>query len=112
MTFWDQPDAGAPADQGTGTRERPGGWLVLLVVLLLVRLVGGAYAATAAVNGDKVPRGTTISGVDVGGLSRADARAALQQAFQERGDRPVSVSVASSGGAARTGEVSPDRVGF
>lgn len=108
MTFWDESDSGVPS---SGRRERPGGWLVIGVVLVLLLLVGGAYAATAAANGDKVPRGTTISGVDVGGLSRADARKALETAFHERADHPVTLTVGSDG-SGRSVRVTPAKIGF
>lgn len=118
MTFWDAPtdppppnQPPAPGDGGKTKRERPGGWIVILVVLVLVLLVGGGYAAAYGMAGDKVPRGTTISGVDVGGLTRDAAIEELEQAFGDRADRPITVSVESAAGE-KTDEVTPSEIGL
>jgi vancomycin resistance protein YoaR len=91
-----------------GKRERPGGKVVALVIVLLVALVAGGYVVAHQVAGDKVPRGTTVSGVDIGGMSRADAIAELQDAFAARGAEPIKVEV--EGG--RSADVRPDDVGL
>lgn len=103
MTTWESNDT---------RRERPGGWIVLLVVVVLALLVGGGYAAAYAVAGDKVPRGTSISGVDVGGLSRAAAIDKLRDAFGRRADAPIEVSVKASGAQPRTATVTPSDIGL
>ena len=74
-------------------RERAGGRLVLMVVLGLGLLLGGAYAAAYYNAGDKVPRGTTVSGVEVGGLTPADAATTLEQGLADRVAEPIAVSV-------------------
>lgn len=73
--------------------ERAGGRAVILVVLALALLVAGGWAAAYAVAGDKVPRGTTVAGVDVGGRTQAEAVRALQAGLAERLDQPIAVSV-------------------
>ncbi|TWH03215.1 vancomycin resistance protein YoaR [Nocardioides sp. J9] len=88
MGMWD--DVAKDAD---AKRERPGGRAVVVVVVVLLLLVGGGYAAAHAVAGDKVPPGTTISGVDVGGLTRAAAREKLEEAFGPRADDPIAITV-------------------
>ncbi|WP_296604688.1 VanW family protein [Nocardioides sp.] len=74
-------------------REKEGGKVVLLTLAGLVLLVAGAYAALALTAGDKVPRGTTIAGVEVGGKSPEDAEAALRAGLADRVDRPIAVTV-------------------
>jgi vancomycin resistance protein YoaR len=91
-----------------GKRERLGAFVVVLVIVLLVGLVAGGYAIAHQVAGDKVPRGTTVSGVDIGGMSRADAIAELQEAFAARGAQPIRVEV--EGG--RSDDVRPDDIGL
>jgi vancomycin resistance protein YoaR len=74
-------------------RETAGGRAVLLVLLVLVLLLGGGYAAAAVAAGENVPRGTTISGVDVGGRTPAEAAEALESGLADRIDEPIPVSV-------------------
>ncbi|MFC5728839.1 MULTISPECIES: VanW family protein [Nocardioides] len=100
------------ADGADAKRERPGGRVVIAVVAALVLLVSGGYAAAYAVAGDKVPRGTSISGVDVGGLTRAKAMSTLEAAFEDRADAPIEVSVEASGSTPRTATVRPEEIGL
>jgi vancomycin resistance protein YoaR len=88
-------------------RERPGGWVVWGVVAALVVIIVGGYAAGHFYAGDKVPRGTTISGVDVGGLTRAEARDELESVFAGRESDPIEVSVED-----RSEQVRPDAIGL
>lgn len=73
--------------------ERAGGRAVVLVVLGLALLVAGGWAAAYAVAGDKVPRGTTVAGVDIGGRAEADASRALTAGLADRVDEPIEVTV-------------------
>ncbi|HWJ11681.1 MAG TPA: VanW family protein [Nocardioides sp.] len=80
--------------QDAGTkRERPGGRIVVVVVVVLLLLVGGGYAAAHAVASDKVPPGTKVSGVDIGGLTRDRAIEKLEEAFGPRADDPIAITV-------------------
>jgi vancomycin resistance protein YoaR len=88
-------------------RETAGGRVVVVMLLALVLLVGGGYAAAAYAAGDQVPRGTTIAGVHVGGMSPAEARTALEDGLADRADEPITVSVDG-----RTRAVSPDEAGL
>ncbi|WP_408898411.1 VanW family protein [Nocardioides sp. R1-1] len=106
MTFWES--------ETSGKTERPGGKVVVVVIVLLVLLAGGGYVAAHAVAGDKVPTGTTISGVEVGGLTRAAAIEKLEQTFGARADAPITVSVAKQGQAGRANDakVEPGDIGL
>jgi vancomycin resistance protein YoaR len=76
-----------------GRRETAGGKAVVVVLVALVLVFGGGYAVAAVAAGDNVPRGTTIAGVDVGGLSPADAAEALEEGLADRLDEPIPVTV-------------------
>lgn len=54
-------------------------------------LIGGLYAAGYAFTSDRVPREVSVSGVDIGGLSPADAQAKLRKDLLPRADRPMLV---------------------
>lgn len=58
--------------RGSG-RERAGGLVVVALVVVLALLFGGGYAAAYYYADDKLPSGTTVGGVDVGGLGTPDA---------------------------------------
>jgi vancomycin resistance protein YoaR len=99
VTLWE-------SNADTTKSERPGGRVVVAVVVLLLLLAGGGYAAAYGVAGDKAPLGTTISGVDVGGLSRSAAIAKLQRTFGPRADEPIEVTVEHQLAGAETAEAS------
>jgi vancomycin resistance protein YoaR len=110
VTFWDSDTRGDSAAKA----ERPGGRIVVVVIVLLVLLAGGGYVAAHAVAGDKVPTGTAISGVEVGGLTRDAAIEKLEQAFGPRADTPITVSVGHQGqtGKANDAKVEPGDIGL
>lgn len=113
MTFWDQDGAGSGGTDGRTARERPGGRLVIIILVALALLVAAGYAGAYALAGDKVPRGTSISGVDVGGLSRAAAQTKLEDAFRARAEQPIEVSVVREGSdAARSMTLQSDQIGI
>src|SRR5690349_1426993 len=91
-----------------GKRERAGGWTVLLVLVLLVLLAGGGYAVAHQVAGDKVPLGTSVSGVDIGGLTRAEAITELRTELGARAAEPIHLEVAGG----RSADVRPDDIGL
>src|SRR5689334_12010778 len=74
-------------------RESEGGKVVLVMLLVLVILTGGAYAAAYSFAGDKLPRGAEIAGVHVGGLSPVVAEQALRDGLADRVDAPIAVTV-------------------
>ncbi|MGV1048484.1 MAG: L,D-transpeptidase family protein [Solirubrobacterales bacterium] len=55
---------------------------IAAVVVLIVALVGGAYAYDSSQK-DKIADGVTVAGVDVGGLDRSEAEAAVRRHLLE-----------------------------
>ncbi|MBY4127296.1 VanW family protein [Rhodococcus fascians] len=51
------------------------------------------YAADWITSSDRVPRGVTVAGIDVGGKSHSDAEAALRSELEPRAEQPVQVDV-------------------
>lgn len=111
MGMWE--DVAQDADT---KRERPGGKVVVVVVVVLLLLVGGGYAAAHAVAADKVPPGTKVSGVDVGGLTRAAALDKLEETFGPRGDAPIAITVEhrlpGGGEGAEAASIEPADIGL
>jgi vancomycin resistance protein YoaR len=62
-------------------------------VVGLVLLLAGGYTAAYLAAGDKVPRGTTVAGVDIGGRTQDDAAAALEAGLADRVDAALTVEV-------------------
>lgn len=87
--------------------DKAGAKVIFLMLAGLALLCLAGYFAAYAAAGDKTPRGTTISGVEVGGRSAEDAEAALVAGLADRVDRPVAVTVEGA-----TGEVDPDAAGL
>ena len=77
-TLWREPEQ----------REREGGRAVLFVLLGLFALLAGGYAAAYFSASDKVPRGTTVASVDVGGRTPDSAAAELER----MGDYAVNIA--------------------
>ncbi|MEJ7794972.1 MAG: VanW family protein [Nocardioides sp.] len=75
------------------TREKEGGRIVLLMLVGLAVLAGGAYAAAYLAAGDRVPRGTTVAGVAIGGLTPDDAVTELEIGLVNRENAALRVSV-------------------
>ena len=96
-----------PARAGKPKKEREGGRLVLFVVVLLGLLIAGAYVGAYAFAGDKVPRGTSVAGVEIGGRTSADAERVLEAGLADRVAAPVLVAVGSD-----SEELSPDDLGL
>ncbi len=65
----------------------------LLVVAGTVAVLGLAYGADLLFSAGSVPRGTTVAGVSVGGLSLADAEKTLRTQIEPRTTEPVAVTV-------------------
>lgn len=70
-------------------RRRVRGLTAGAIALVVVGLLAGAFGLVAFLERDTIPYGTTIGGVDVGGMDEAQARAALEKAAAARLARPV-----------------------
>ncbi|WP_191907873.1 peptidoglycan binding domain-containing protein [Nocardioides cynanchi] len=88
-------------------RESEGGRVVLLLILGLAMLAGGLYVVAYLGASDKVPVGTRIGGVDVGGHSPGTAVDVLREGLHGRARTPFTVTI---GG--RTQQVRPREAGL
>ncbi|MFC9924839.1 VanW family protein, partial [Rhodococcus sp. NPDC127527] len=80
------PDPGQPGSSGRSRRFKVG------VGVASVLAVGAVvYTVDYAMSSDRVPRGVTVAGVEVGGQTRADADAELRAQIGPRAQRPVQV---------------------
>lgn len=86
-------DPSRPRPSVDTTPEKAGGRVVGWLLLLLLVVFGGAYVAAHYAAGDKVPRGTTVSGVKIGGHPQARAARALQAGLADRVSRPIETTV-------------------
>ena len=66
--------------------------VVIGLLVGLVLLFGGLYVAGYVFTSDKVPRGTTVAGVSIGGMTPAAARTTLEQELGPRAEERVIVS--------------------
>ncbi|MBD3783330.1 MAG: VanW family protein [Micrococcales bacterium] len=80
---WEEPSWEEPAP---GPRRWP------LHLLGLLVLLGALYVGAAAWAADRVPRGTTVAGVDIGGQSAARARATLTRALGDPAALPLTLT--------------------
>jgi vancomycin resistance protein YoaR len=80
--------------------------VVLILLVVLVMATGGWVAAYAGASG-RVPRGTTVAGVDIGGRDRSAAATALAHGLLIHGQEPLTVTV----GAVAT-QVAPEDAGL
>jgi hypothetical protein len=77
-----------------GRRRRlvgQGGNVVAWLLVGLVVLAAGVYGALCLAAGDKVPVGTTVDGVDIGGLRQAAAEERLAAQLGPRSRQPIPV---------------------
>ncbi|MFC5949739.1 VanW family protein [Pseudonocardia lutea] len=77
----------AGSGRGGGRRKRP-----LLIVAGVVAVLGLLYVADLVLSAGNVPRGVTVAGLELGGLSKADARQRLQEAIEPRSSLPVRIT--------------------
>ena len=76
--------------------DKSGGRVVVWLLLGLGLLVGGAYVAAHYAAADKVARGTTVSGVSIGGHPQAEAAQRLQAGLAERVSGPIEATIGGS----------------
>src|SRR5690606_4470271 len=81
-------------DEPSGPRRklRSGLGRAMMVTGAALGVLVLAYAADMVVSWGDVPRGVTVAGVDVGGMSRTEAEQKLRQELQPRFDQPVKVT--------------------
>jgi vancomycin resistance protein YoaR len=89
-------------------REDAGGRVVLLLVLGLALLAGGGYVAAYLAASDKVPVGTRVGGVDIGGRSLTGAVVVLQDGLSARARTPFTVRINGRSQQVRPGQVGLD----
>ena len=92
--------------RGVGREAEGGQAVVLILLVVLVMGVGGWVAAYAGANG-KVPRGTTVAGVEIGGRDQTAAAAALARGLRSHGQGPITVAVGTI-----TTQVAPTEAGL
>jgi vancomycin resistance protein YoaR len=92
--------------RGIGHEAEGGRAVVVIVLVVLVMAMGGWVAAYAGANG-KVPRGTTIAGIAVGGHGRYDAVQVLAQGIAAELRQPMSITVGTV-----TTQVTPEQAGL
>lgn len=95
-------DAGSPAPGGKGSRRR---WPWVAVGAVVVLAV--AYAVLAWAVSGRVPRGVSVAGVEIGGMSRAAAVTLLEERLGARAGEPVPVTVGTA-----TAQLDPARAGL
>lgn len=95
-----------PAATSAAPAERRRGRGILAAAALLLILAAG-YAALGASAQHKLPRGTTVSGVEVGGQSAATAKRTLRGELDELSQAPIPVTV---DGAAQS--IAPQQAGL
>lgn len=88
-------------------RESEGGRVVLLLILGLAMLAGCLYVVAYLGAGDKVPVGTRVGGVEIGGHSQSSAITLLRDGLADRASTPFTVNVNG-----RTQQVPPRKVGL
>lgn len=79
------------SSQVSGSQNRAGK-IALGAVLGLLALLVIIYLADLALNRDNVPRGTTVGGVEIGGLSHEEATATLERELGDEATAPVTIT--------------------
>jgi len=84
-------DPAPPAPESPARKLRKGVARAMMAVGLALGLFVILYAVDLAVSAGDVPRGVTVAGIDVGGLSHAEAEAKLRRELEPRLIRPVAI---------------------
>jgi vancomycin resistance protein YoaR len=85
VSFLSTPEVDADRDQ----QDKAGGRVVLWLLLALLVVFGGLYVAAHYAAGDRVPRGTTVSGVSIGGHPQAEAADRLRAGLADQVSTPI-----------------------
>ncbi|KUN30572.1 hypothetical protein AQJ11_10085 [Streptomyces corchorusii] len=97
----------AAAPKAAGKPKKKGRSKLMLLVVGVFVVAGGAYGAGLLMNHTDVPKGTTVLGVDIGGGTRDDAVKKLDDAFGSRVNKPLKLAV---GG--KTVTLTPENAGL
>lgn len=100
-------DSWSPLDEFDADRPRRRWLRTTLIVAGVVVVLGGAYVGAAYALADRVPRGTTVAGVEIGGLTAERAEAALTDGLGDLATQPVPVTAEDI-----TGSVDPAAAGL
>ncbi|REF35585.1 vancomycin resistance protein YoaR [Thermasporomyces composti] len=99
--------SGDPTQPIPAVRDRRTGRIVAAAAGAVMLVLLGAYVLTAYSLGNRVPRGTTVAGVPVGGLSPEAAEARLRRDLLPRADKPLTLTAAGA-----TFSVRPEEAGL
>jgi vancomycin resistance protein YoaR len=100
-------DSWSPLDEFEPDRPRRRWLRTTLIVAGVVVVLGGAYVGAAYALADRVPRGTTVAGVEVGGMTSERAEQALTDGLGDLATEPVPVAAQDM-----TGSVDPAAAGL
>ncbi|MCF1598609.1 hypothetical protein L0P92_34435 [Streptomyces muensis] len=101
------PETGSSDTQSSRAPKKKGRNKLALVGGGVIVLAGGVYGAGLLMAHSDVPKGTTVLGVDIGGGTRDDAVKKLNDAFDERVNKPLKLSVDG-----KTVTLEPDKAGL
>ncbi|WP_231104609.1 VanW family protein [Haloechinothrix halophila] len=85
-------DLAAQQEQPSGEKVRSGIGKTMMVAGAVMAALVLTYLADLLINWGDVPRGVTVAGVDVGGMSRTSAEQTLRQELQPRFDDPIKIT--------------------
>ncbi|HZL01723.1 MAG TPA: VanW family protein [Cellulomonas sp.] len=80
---------------------------ILVTILSIVVVLGAVYVGACYAVSDRVPRGATVAGVDIGGLQRDAAIASLESGLASATTEPVAVTAGDV-----TGSIDPASAGL
>lgn len=83
----------APGAGPAPEKERLGGRTLAVVLAGALLFFGAVYAGLHFLAADKLPRGTMISGVDVGGRTVDEAEETLREGLTTRASQPLDVTI-------------------
>jgi vancomycin resistance protein YoaR len=97
-----------PPDSTPAPPRRRGRWIALALGAGAVVLVGGYVATVTSVSGsDEVPAGTSVRGVDIGGMTTQEAAATLEEELGDEATAPIPVTAGEA-----TTELEPEESGL
>ncbi|MFI6209467.1 hypothetical protein ACIBAI_24260 [Streptomyces sp. NPDC051041] len=101
------PKLPEPSPAGSAKPKKKGRSKLVLLGGGVILLAGVAYGAGLLMNHSDVPKGTTVLGVDIGGGTRDDAVKKLDDAFDDRMDKPLKLTVGGN-----SVSLEPDQAGL